>query len=148
VSPLFQRSATDMMRKQGAYAPRSPRWLLASIVIVWLGVKLTFVHAVLPQRVAHKAPRARAAQLDALVPPGRTLYLRRVKDEGIMFYYARPVRRLTNWDDLPSSAEPAYCILEETEWRQWPASLPAEVVAPMRDEQNVPLVVVRVRKGT
>ena len=38
-------------------------------------------------------PKEKGEQLAAWVPDGNTLYLFQVKDEGIMFYYRRPVRR-------------------------------------------------------
>src|SRR6202011_656603 len=59
--------------------------------------------------------------LAARVPAGATLYLLRLKDEGIMFYYGRPVRRLASFEHLPSFGQPLYCILDESEWRKWQA---------------------------
>jgi 4-amino-4-deoxy-L-arabinose transferase-like glycosyltransferase len=125
---------------------RLPVALLTAIVLVWLGVKLAFVHAVLPQRTAQRAPRERGEQLAAQVPADQTLYLCRVKDEGIMFYYRRPVCRLANWHELPSFAEPSYCIVEETELPCLSPGLTAETLSALKDEQGTPLVLVRVWK--
>ena len=73
----------------------------------------------MPSRNADRQPRAKGALLASLVPFERVLYLFRLKDEGIMFYYGRPVRRLSSAGELPASAEPVYCILTETEWQEW-----------------------------
>lgn len=121
-------------------------FLLSSILLAWLGVKLAFVHAIVPQRTAEREPRSRGESLAALVPPGQTLYLCRVKDEGIMFYYGRPVRRLAGWDELPSFSEHAYCILDKAEWERWSRSRPAEVLRQLTDEQGAALVLVCVGK--
>ena len=88
----------------------------------------------------------------ALVPEGETLYLFRLKDEGIMFYYSRlhagttgsPVRRLASPDDLLSSGEPVYCILDKSEFDQWHLRRPAEVLLHLLDEQGAPIVLVRI----
>jgi hypothetical protein len=82
--------------------------------------------------------------LAARVPQGTTLYLFRLKDEGIMFYYGRPVRRLPGPAQLTSSNEPLYCILDDGEWRTWPSSRPAEMLLRMPDEQGDPIVLARI----
>lgn len=120
------------------------RTLLATLA-VWLVVKLVFVHAVMPARTAQRQPRATGEQIAAAVPAGQTLYLFRLKDEGIMFYYGRPVRRLPGREDLPSSAELVYCILDETESRQWLSAPGAEAVLNLHDEQGEPITLVRFR---
>ena len=56
---------------------------LAVLLVLWLGAKAAFVHAVTPARNADRLPRAKGQMLAALVPPGRTLYLFQLKDEGI-----------------------------------------------------------------
>jgi 4-amino-4-deoxy-L-arabinose transferase-like glycosyltransferase len=117
--------------------------ILTGCLILWLGVKLVFVHAVIPARDFAREPRAKGEQLAGLVPPGKTLYLFRVKDEGIMFYYRRPVRRLHGPDELPSSTEPLYCILDREEWRGWINEGATEALAEMKDEQGDPIVLVK-----
>jgi hypothetical protein len=79
-----------------------------------------------------------------LVPPEKTLYLSKLKDEGIMFYYRRPVLRVASFEELPSSEEPVYCILDDSEWRHWPLPGTASVLEQMRDEQGDPIVLVMV----
>jgi 4-amino-4-deoxy-L-arabinose transferase-like glycosyltransferase len=122
-----------------------PTVVLLTIVGAWLLLKVTFVHFVIPARNINREPRAKGEFLASLVPSGQTLYLSRLKDEGIMFYYGRDVCRLQSFAHLPSSAEPVYCILDESEWRTWPAARPAEVVQHLYDEQGAPIVLVRLR---
>jgi 4-amino-4-deoxy-L-arabinose transferase-like glycosyltransferase len=124
--------------------------ILIGFVACWLLVKLVFVHVVIPQRNPARAPKAKGEQIAALVPPGETLYLFHLKDEGIMFYYSRlrspdapPVRRLDKPEELPSSSERVYCILEKPEWDGWKLSRRAEALLHLEDEQKAPIVLVR-----
>jgi hypothetical protein len=126
------------------YPRLQPAKVLVAGLVVWVAVKLTFVHAVVPLRNADREPRAKGELLASLVPPGRTLYLFRVKDEGIMFYYGRPVLRLEKPDDLPSGSEPVYCILVEEEWQQLWTARRVEVVRHLTDQQGEPMVLARV----
>jgi 4-amino-4-deoxy-L-arabinose transferase-like glycosyltransferase len=118
--------------------------LFIGLVVCWLVVKLVFVQEVLPRRNPARQPKEKGEQLAALVPDGNTLYLFQVKDEGIMFYYRRTVRRLPNPDQLPSCERAIYCILDESEWRNWQPVRPAEALLRMPDEQGDPIVLVRV----
>jgi 4-amino-4-deoxy-L-arabinose transferase-like glycosyltransferase len=118
---------------------------LAAVLVLWLGVKVAFVHAVVPQRNHGREPRAKGALLARLVPRGKTLFLFRLKDEGIMFYYGRRVRRLPDFARLPSSGGPHYCILDESEWRKWQAR-GATAIVHLRDEQGDPIVLVKVHR--
>lgn len=121
-----------------------PAKVFVATLALWLVAKGVFVHAVIPHRNANRQPRARGELLAALVPPGCTLYLFRLKDEGIMFYYGRPVLRLAAAADLPFRGTPVYCILERSEWEQWRAARPVEVLQHLADEQGAPIVLVRV----
>jgi len=118
--------------------------LFIGLVVIWIVVKLVFVESILPRRNPARQPKEKGEQLAALVPDGDMLYLSQVKDEGIMFYYGRPVRRLPDMDQLPSSNRPIYCILDEAEWRNWKSKRAAEMLLQMPDEQGDPLVLVRV----
>lgn len=143
-------SLTRCAWRAGGVSPRiQPRRVvqtLAGIVAVWLVVKVVYVQAWMPHRdVRRIAPRATAEQLATSVPPGETLYLCRLKDEGIMFYYGRPVQRLKTWADLASQCEHPYCILEEKEWREWPLSQSVDVLLWLRDEQRAPIVLIKLR---
>jgi 4-amino-4-deoxy-L-arabinose transferase-like glycosyltransferase len=119
-----------------------PTRVLVAMMMIWLIVKLAFVHGVVPERNRNREPRAKAAALAAVVPEGRVLYLFRLKDEGIMFYYGRTVRRLASPAHLPSSGEPLYCILEKSEWEQYAGR--AESILRLEDEQGAPIVLARV----
>jgi 4-amino-4-deoxy-L-arabinose transferase-like glycosyltransferase len=119
-----------------------PSTALIGMVAIWLVVKLVFVHAVIPARGGIREPRAKAAQIAAVVPDSATLYLFRLKDEGIMFYYGRPVRRLHSLNDLPSSAEPLFCILEKSEWETLDRTRKADEVLWLSDEQGADIVLV------
>jgi hypothetical protein len=131
--------------------------LLGGFLGCWILLKVFFVEAVIPRRngeklplleivnPVHKAPReprAKAVQIASLVPEGQTLYLFRLKDEGIMFYYGRPVKRLASSQDLPSSAEPLYCILAKADQPLWPADRPKRILLETTDEQGDPIVLV------
>lgn len=120
----------------------TPRQVFLGVLAVWLVVKIMFVQVILPARNPGREPREKGEQLAALVPAGRTLYLFQLKDEGILFYYGRPARRLASPAQLPPD-EIAYCVLAETEWEHWPSSRPAEVLLRTWDEQGAPLVLVK-----
>jgi 4-amino-4-deoxy-L-arabinose transferase-like glycosyltransferase len=123
-------------------APR-PRTVLLSLFALWIAAKLVFVTMIVPNRDSHRTPRETGQQIAAIVPPQRTLYLFRLKDEGILFYYGRPAQRLPDPSCLPASEHAAYCLLVESEWRPEVGSRYAEILLPLRDEQGHPLVLAR-----
>jgi 4-amino-4-deoxy-L-arabinose transferase-like glycosyltransferase len=122
----------------------SPVQLLSTALAAWLVLKIVFVHHVMPDRCADREATAKGSLLAALVPLDEILYLFRLKDEGIMFYYGRPVLRLQSPAELPAGPAPRYCILTEEEWQRWDNTRPAEAVRRLTDEQGAPLVLVRV----
>ena len=123
---------------------RQPAVVLVSIILTWVVVKLAFVHCYVPLRNHGRQPREKAAVLAEHVPPHQTLYVFLLKDEGIMFYYGRPVVRLRGWNELPRDAGQVWCILQQQEYealpqhRQW--TLRHSVA--LRDEQGDPIVLV------
>jgi hypothetical protein len=121
-----------------------PSAVLLGLLACWLGVKLTFAYAVVPARHPLAQPRHKAEQLAAHVPAGQPLYLFRLKDEGILFYYGRPARRLAGPEHLPIWEGPLYCLLVEEEWRQWTGRRQVEILLRLSDEQGAPLVLVQV----
>jgi hypothetical protein len=133
------------LRHEDAKVRRRARVGLVGLLAVWVAVKVVFVEAVVPARTEGRAARAKAEQLAALVPAGETLYLARLKDEGLTFYYGRPVRRLPSFEQLPSSPRPLFCIVTHSEWQAWGPAPPAEVVLRTADSQGDPIVLVRVR---
>ena len=119
-----------------------PAQVLAGFLTVWMVLKIVFIEVVIPQRTHLRHTRDKAAILAALVPINHLLYLFKLKDEGIMFYFGRPVLRLAGPAALPPSVEPLFCILTEDEWQHWPGARPAEVVGQLQDAQGAGLVLV------
>jgi 4-amino-4-deoxy-L-arabinose transferase-like glycosyltransferase len=134
----------------------TPVRALVSLVALWLVVKLAFVHVIvpggrlgalpltIPGRNVDRQIRTKGQQLAAAVPDGHTLYVFRLKDEGIMFYYGRVVARLKGPTKLPSSAMPVYCILDESEWMEWKCWPTVHPVLHLTDGQGEPIVLVSV----
>ena len=135
--------------------PASPVRGLVALIALWLVVKLAFVHVIvpggkiaslplaIPGRNADRQIRSKGRELAAAVPAGETLYVFRLKDEGIMFYYGRGVCRLHNPSLLPSSRKPSYCILDESEWSEWGRLPEAHLVKRLADGQGQPIFLVR-----
>jgi 4-amino-4-deoxy-L-arabinose transferase-like glycosyltransferase len=117
------------------------RWV-AAFLVVWLVVKIAFVEVVVPRRTAGRDAEATAARLREVVPPGETLHLLKLKDEGVMFYYGRPVRRLRDPHELP---RPGYLVLIRREWDDRAAFGDAELVRWMYDQQGDPLILVKLK---
>jgi 4-amino-4-deoxy-L-arabinose transferase-like glycosyltransferase len=131
-------------RLRWPWARVRPARVLVVLLVLWLAVKLTFVHVLVPQRTEGRVARRGGQHLAALVPDGEVLFLCGLKDEGLLFYYGRPARRVADLARLPRSAAPLYCLLTEAEWQagRWPR---AEVVHQLRDGQGAGCVLVRVR---
>jgi 4-amino-4-deoxy-L-arabinose transferase-like glycosyltransferase len=136
---------TDKLRWPLAWQPRK---ILATTMLCWLAARLVFLHAVVPHQRAARDPHGKAAVLAALVPEGAVLYLFRIKDECIMFYFGRPVIRLAHPGELPSSPEPLYCILTKAELQSCCSSASMRIVVPLTngltDEQGDEIVLVQV----
>lgn len=129
---------------RGSWQSRPLHIGFIALIALWSVVKVAHVQFVVPPRSAERQPRAKGELLASQVPAGQCLYLVGVKDEGIMFYYGGPVRRLPNFACLPSTGEPVYCILNAAEWQTWPAVRPVEVVRRLTDQQGDPLILVKV----
>jgi len=122
----------------------APRKVALAALVGWLVVKLIYVEHIMPARTAQAEPRGKGRLIASLVPAGTTLYVFRIKDEGIMFYFGGPVFRLQSFQELPSSAEPMYCMLDVFEWQQLRQQRSAHVLQHLHDEQGQPIVLVRV----
>lgn len=116
---------------------------LMALLSLWLVAKFGFVLIVVPARETGRDIRATGARVATAVPPGQILYLFHLKDEGVLFYYGRPARRLRSPAQLPSSSEPVYGILDATEWRQWTGVPGVEPLLQLRDGQGQPIGLVR-----
>jgi 4-amino-4-deoxy-L-arabinose transferase-like glycosyltransferase len=122
--------------------PVAPASVLGSILVIWVIVKLGFVHVAAPARDRGRDPRGKGEQIAACVPLGETLYLFRLKDEGILFYYRRPAQRLAGPEQLPSSGQSLYCIVDASEWQsqRWPGK--TQPILKLCDEQGAPILLV------
>jgi 4-amino-4-deoxy-L-arabinose transferase-like glycosyltransferase len=129
-------------------ATRPERWRRRALYIfltIWFVVKVTFVEVVIPLRTAHHNPEPTAATLRGLIPVDHSLYLFRLKDEGVMFYYGRSVFRLNHIEDLPPGE---FAVLLRQEWDEWAALGTLKLVSWLQDQQGEPLILVRATKGT
>jgi 4-amino-4-deoxy-L-arabinose transferase-like glycosyltransferase len=121
-----------------------PAGALVGLLATWLAVKLVFVATVLPVRQHHRSPRANGELLARTVPAGEVLYLRRLKDEGLMFYYGRPACRLHDGESAPAGA---WCLLTDAEWRTGQRAQAQTVRTALHDGQGAPVVLVRLHDG-
>jgi 4-amino-4-deoxy-L-arabinose transferase-like glycosyltransferase len=131
-----------------AYRDRRFGLVLLSIIVTWVVLKLAFVHIYIPIRNHGREPREKAAVLAKHVPEGKTLYVFLLKDEGIMFYYGRPVIRLKTWKDLPKKEGEVWCILQRQEFDELEGRTGWEVsqAVGLKDEQGDPIVLVGLRR--
>jgi 4-amino-4-deoxy-L-arabinose transferase-like glycosyltransferase len=113
-----------------------PATVLLGYMVIWLGVKVVFVEVIAPARNAIRQPQTKGAQLAAVVPEGEALYVvgLRDKDEGILFYYGRPVARVGFPGAPPLPQGRWYCLLDEPEWQQGRLKRRATLVLRLPDE--------------
>lgn len=113
------------------------RWIVAFLAI-WLIVKIAFVEVVIPQR--QRDARPAAAELRELVPAGEPLHLFKLKDEGVMFYFGRPAKRLREPQQLPGGG---FALLIQAEWDRRNDYGDVQLVRAMYDHQGDPIYLVR-----
>jgi hypothetical protein len=111
------------------------------LLLAWSAVKIGFVESVLPARTADRNARETGEHLAGLVPEGEILYLCKLKDEGVLFYYCRPARRLAN-PESPGNAR--YLLLLDDEWK---ASCGLVELAELRDQQQAVIHLARRDEG-
>ena len=109
-------------------------------LVVWLAVKIVFVEVVIPRRTAGRDAEATASQLRELVPPGETLHVFKLKDEGVMFYFGRPAHKLHEPRELPHGA---FAVFIQSEWDARADYGDVQLVRWMYDQQGDPLILVR-----
>ena len=78
--------------------------------------------------------------LRAHIPAGQPLYAFLLKDEGVTFYYARPVVKLSDPRALPKGA---FALLIEQEHEDRAAFGHLEVISCMHDQQGKPIYLVK-----
>jgi len=124
----------------------APRAALASVLCAWLVVKVIYVEAVVHDRTANRNARETGQEIARLVPEGQILYLCRLKDEGVLFYYGRPARR---FNDAPPGRETAiYALLLDAEWQEHQFRGRPDYIAELRDQQHAPIHLVRIHGPT
>jgi 4-amino-4-deoxy-L-arabinose transferase-like glycosyltransferase len=119
-----------------------PAAALAGVALLWLTVKIAYVHVIVPERNRHYAARAAGEQLDAWTPRGEGLWLCQLKDETMLFYSGRRGRRAIDLATLAAQPGPLYVALTEREWRRWPADRTAHVLGRTRDGQREAIVLI------
>jgi 4-amino-4-deoxy-L-arabinose transferase-like glycosyltransferase len=116
------------------------RRAVVAFLVVWVVAKVAFVQYVVAARGEKRNAEPIGVELRERVPAGELLYLFRLKDEGVMFYYARPAVRLRDPRDLPPGA---FAVLIRQEWDDRTAFGHLQLVYWMHDQQGDPLIVVR-----
>jgi 4-amino-4-deoxy-L-arabinose transferase-like glycosyltransferase len=121
-----------------------PGHLLVASCATWLLIKLGFAVVVVPQRTAERQSQAKAASLAEHVPAGATLHhCFWNRNESLLFYYGRPLRRLKRPEDLASAGRAEYLLLPRAQWFAWSAG-PEDRLAQLRDEKGEPMVLVAI----
>ena len=124
-----------------------PATILIMLVVVWIVVRLIYVHAITPSRDFARQPREKGQRIAELVPREQTLCLLNLKDDGLMFYYNRDVKRLASPASVRATSE-SYFLLTESEWALFPRRERAEVLEWSSDQQGAPIVLVRLGTRT
>ena len=109
-------------------------------LLIWLVAKVAFVEVAIPRRSAGRNAEPTAAELRDRVPAGQPLYVFKLKDEGVTFYYARPAVRAHDPHALPHGA---FAVLIRQEWEDRVAFGHFELVCCMHDQQGDPIYLVR-----
>ena len=130
----------------GARRIASPRAALVSVLCAWLIVKVLYVEAVVHERTANRNARQTGQEIARLVPEGEILYLCRLKDEGVLFYYGRPARHFDPFAVEPGTA--IYALLLDAEWDGRLFRGRPEYIAEFRDQQHAPIHLVRIHGPT
>jgi 4-amino-4-deoxy-L-arabinose transferase-like glycosyltransferase len=145
-APSASREESAPLRK--ASASRLTRWVsprsaVIAILLAWCVVKVVFVEVVVARRAQQSHLNETVIRLRERVPAGETLYLCKLKDEGVLFYYGRPARRFT-WERPPDGT--GFALLIEAEYRARASTGRFDVIEWLRDQQGDPIVLVRFRE--
>jgi hypothetical protein len=121
-----------------------PQHLLLGAVALWLVLKVGYVHGRVERHSEQRQASAKGHMLAALVPGDAILYLIGIKDEGIMFYFGRPVLRVSGPEKLPTWAGPVYCLIPTEALEKCRSGKNVEIVQEMTDAQGDEMYLVRV----
>ena len=114
--------------------------VVAVFLLAWAVIRIIHVEAIVQPRTAKRHARESAAEMRAVVRDGETLYIGRLKDEGVMFYYGRPARRLMQTETAIAGT---YLALIEQEWQTMQDRV--VLLARVNDQQGAIIYVVRMR---
>ena len=114
--------------------------IFLGVLLAWAAVKVGYVESIVPARTANRNARLTGERIATLVPEGEILYLCRLKDEGVLFYYNRPARRFC-WPDVPSDSR--YLLLLDDEWATAGFRGDFVEVAELHDQQHAPIHLLR-----
>ena len=118
----------------------SERFYRLSAVLILMGILLTrgiYTEVVLAGRTISRQARENATELRRLVPEGETVYIAGLREEGVLFYADRRVRRLTS-----TPVHDIYLLLTEAEV-QSDRYEPNAFVGEFKDQQKASVRVVR-----
>jgi len=144
-TPFPRREGGERPRpdSDSPFPPREGGWgvrFFLLFLLGWFVVKVAFVEYVVPARTANRNAADTGAELRARVPPGAPVYVFKLKDEGVTFYYARPAVKCADTRALPSGA---YALLIRQEWEDRTAFGPLELLHCMTDQQGDPIYLVQ-----
>ncbi len=105
---------------------------------------MVYVHGVIPRKSAEFSPQSKGENLAQLVPVDTILYIMGIKDEGIMFYYRKVVRRVASPSDLPRGRS-LYCVLLPAEVQRVRSQRQVEILRELIDQQGDPMILVRIK---
>ncbi|MFO0804840.1 MAG: glycosyltransferase family 39 protein [Gemmataceae bacterium] len=143
ISPaLMALGAVGLFRGRGTLRSEDSASRLNGIVIgflaMWLVVKIVHAEFVVPNR--DRDGRPTGAELRELVPPGEPLHLYKLKDEGVLFYFGRPAKRLHEPEPIPPGA---YALLLQSEWNERQNYGDLRLVRGLYDQQHDPIYLVQ-----
>jgi hypothetical protein len=123
-----------------------PSIMLLLVVSAWIAVRLVYVHVVVASRDLDRRPRETAERIAELVPEDQTLYLFDLKDDGLMFYFGRTVKRLSS-PAIVAPGQAIFALLTQKEWNSFAPRVNAEAMEWLTDQQGAAIVLVRLRGG-
>jgi 4-amino-4-deoxy-L-arabinose transferase-like glycosyltransferase len=139
ISPaLMVLGAIGFFQGRGSLAVGSRLRVATGFLLMWLVVKIVHVEFVVPNR--DRDARPVGAELRDLVPPGEPLHLYKLKDEGVLFYFGRPAKRLHEPEPIPPGG---YALLLQLEWDQRRDNGDLRLVRGLYDQQHDPIYLVK-----
>ena len=125
------------------------RGLFITPIVVWFFVKIVYTEVIHPEELSKRDARGVGRRLAELVPPGEVLSISKLKDEGIMFYYDRPIEQI-GWpaDAPPPKFRWAFLMAKESpsqepsEWQLVEGAPGVRLVEKLREQGGAPAFLV------